>query len=132
LIFSAFFVVLLISQDHKLNVLPSYDGWNLSQPLYDPPGFTGELPKFEGYGLKIYTGSCHCGAVTLAVKTKPFPDVEVKEDNCSICQRVSLHFLAPSPNIHHDQLPLLNLVLFFLSIYYDEYYIFQVANKLVI
>ncbi|KAL3263355.1 hypothetical protein ABHI18_001892 [Aspergillus niger] len=36
---------------------------------------------------KIYTGSCHCTAVRLSVETKPLPEIEVKEDNCSICQR---------------------------------------------
>ncbi|BCS01304.1 GFA family protein [Aspergillus luchuensis] len=36
---------------------------------------------------KIYTGGCHCTAVRLFVQTKPLPEIEVKEDNCSICQR---------------------------------------------
>ena len=66
-----------------------YDGLNKYQPQYIPPKFTGELPILDGEGLKVYTGSCHCGAVTLAVKTKPLSEVDLKEDNCSICQRVS-------------------------------------------
>ncbi|PWY79685.1 hypothetical protein BO70DRAFT_429881 [Aspergillus heteromorphus CBS 117.55] len=36
---------------------------------------------------KTYSGSCHCGAITLTVTTPPFPHTPVKEDNCSICQR---------------------------------------------
>lgn len=44
-------------------------------------------------------GSCHCGAVRLAVKVKPLEtwdtvsneDESVVECNCSICVRVSLH-----------------------------------------
>ncbi|GKZ35320.1 hypothetical protein AbraIFM66950_005915 [Aspergillus brasiliensis] len=36
---------------------------------------------------KIYTGSCHCTAVRLSVQSRPLPEIEVKEDNCSICQR---------------------------------------------
>lgn len=47
-------------------------------------------------------GSCHCGAVTLAVKVdKPLEDRDITVDeerivecNCSICMRVSLPFLA--------------------------------------
>ncbi|KAK1984765.1 glutathione-dependent formaldehyde-activating enzyme [Colletotrichum cereale] len=37
--------------------------------------------------LKCYTGGCDCGSVQIAVKTKPLFDVEIKEDNCSICSR---------------------------------------------
>lgn len=37
---------------------------------------------------KLYTGSCQCGAVAFAVKTAPLSEIEVKEDNCSICVRV--------------------------------------------
>jgi hypothetical protein len=96
-------LVLYALQNHTTNTLRRYDGWNHFQPPYDPPKFTGELPKFDGEGLKVYTGSCHCGAVTIAVKTKPFPEVEVKEDNCSICQRVVLRFLPSGPNIPPGQ-----------------------------
>jgi hypothetical protein len=70
-----------------------FDGQEHSLPNYDPPPFTGSLPEIEGEGLKVYTGSCHCGDVTLAVKTKPLREVEIKEDNCSICQRVSLKYI---------------------------------------
>ncbi|PYH87629.1 hypothetical protein BO71DRAFT_393121 [Aspergillus ellipticus CBS 707.79] len=52
-----------------------------------PRVFPGPLPEIEGKDLQIYSGGCHCGAVSLAVKTKVLAEVEVKEDNCSICQR---------------------------------------------
>jgi hypothetical protein len=55
---------------------------------YSPPPFTGKFPSAEIEGSKLYTGGCHCGAVTLAVKTKPLPTVQIKEDNCSNCVRV--------------------------------------------
>ncbi|KAJ5994019.1 hypothetical protein N7451_009743 [Penicillium sp. IBT 35674x] len=53
--------------------------------------FHGEPPKASGDNLKLYTGGCYCGAVTIAVTLNPLTEVEIKEDNCSICQRVSIH-----------------------------------------
>lgn len=62
-----------------------YDSETVSTP------FHGQLPEgSSGDNLKLYTGGCHCGAVTLAVKLGPLSEVEIKEDNCSICQRVSI------------------------------------------
>ncbi|CCF33092.1 hypothetical protein CH063_05349 [Colletotrichum higginsianum] len=40
-----------------------------------------------GEDLKLYTGGCECGAVQVALKSKPLNDIEIKEDNCSICVR---------------------------------------------
>lgn len=51
--------------------------------------FSGSEPEFQGEDLKLYTGSCHCGLIRIALKSKPLPEVELKEDNCSICVRVS-------------------------------------------
>jgi len=65
-------------------------------PDYHPPEFKGKLPEYKGEGLKIYTGSCHCGAVTLALKTKPLPQCEIKQDNCSICVRNAYICVYPS------------------------------------
>ncbi|KUI71835.1 Centromere protein V [Cytospora mali] len=45
------------------------------------------LAELGGAKIKTYTGSCQCGAVAFAVKTPPLSQVEVKEDNCSICVR---------------------------------------------
>ena len=61
--------------------------------MYTPPAFSGPIPEVSGEFLEVYTGGCYCGAVTLMVKTKPLPEIEVKEDNCSICQRVCLSLL---------------------------------------
>lgn len=115
------FHIYLYKEPHA-NVLQSYDGWNHYQPPYEPPKFNGELPKFEGGGLKVYTGNCHCGAVTLAVKTKPFPEVEVKEDNCSICQRVSPHYLAFIRNTCRNPHRLL--------LYFSSHYLCPMTNDL--
>ncbi|KAE9375343.1 hypothetical protein N431DRAFT_436829 [Stipitochalara longipes BDJ] len=59
------------------------------EPAYMPPAFQGDLTNLQtrDEGMKTYTGGCHCGAVTIAVKSKPMPEVEVREDNCSICRR---------------------------------------------
>lgn len=57
-----------------------------------PP--SGEIGTLQQKGsepistIKTYTGSCYCSAVFFAVKTPPLSQVEIKEDNCSICVRV--------------------------------------------
>ncbi|KAJ5647587.1 hypothetical protein N7490_003959 [Penicillium lividum] len=68
-----------------VEVLVPSDATASTSSFYEPP-------KVSGDGLKIYTGGCACGVITLAVKTKPLSEVEIKEDNCSICQRVGHHF----------------------------------------
>lgn len=55
-----------------------------------PTPFPRQVAEVPGDNLKLYTGGCYCGAVTLAVKMKPWSEVEIKEDNCSICQRVGI------------------------------------------
>jgi hypothetical protein len=48
-------------------------------------------PPAEIKNSKLYTGSCHCGAVTLALKTKGPLSKEgevIGECDCSICARV--------------------------------------------
>ncbi|RAH65716.1 GFA family protein [Aspergillus aculeatinus CBS 121060] len=37
--------------------------------------------------LKVYRGGCHCGAIEITVTSPPLRHVQVKEDNCSLCQR---------------------------------------------
>ncbi|ROV88746.1 hypothetical protein VMCG_10077 [Cytospora schulzeri] len=50
--------------------------------------YSGQPPaQLEGDSIRTYTGSCQCGAVAFAVKTPPLSQVEIKEDNCSICVR---------------------------------------------
>ncbi|KAK0644032.1 glutathione-dependent formaldehyde-activating enzyme [Cercophora newfieldiana] len=55
---------------------------------YQAPKYTGPEPTANIENGKVYHGSCHCGAVTLAVKTAPldkdYPD-SVLECGCSIC-----------------------------------------------
>ncbi|OQE02555.1 hypothetical protein PENSOL_c002G04496 [Penicillium solitum] len=53
-----------------------------SDSAYVPTPFPGQVAEVPGDNLKLYTGGCYCGAVTLAVKTKPWSEVEIKEDNC--------------------------------------------------
>lgn len=43
--------------------------------------------QLEGDNIKLYSGSCACGSVAFTVKTPPLAEVEIKEDNCSICRR---------------------------------------------
>jgi len=66
-----------------------FDGLDF-EPPYNPPRFTGPEPIAEIDTGKLYTGSCHCGAVTLALKTKGPLSKEsevIGECNCSICSR---------------------------------------------
>ncbi|KAI1268989.1 glutathione-dependent formaldehyde-activating enzyme [Xylariaceae sp. FL1019] len=70
--------------------LKKFDGANIIQPAYDIPKFTGPEPTAEVEGGKLYTGSCHCGAVTLAVKNKPIvkeSEETFMECDCSTCAK---------------------------------------------
>lgn len=70
-----------------------YDGSKL-EPLYQAPKASSHVAKADGEGdLEVYEGSCHCGAVTYTVKTKPLTEAEVTFCNCSICCRVCVPFL---------------------------------------
>lgn len=73
------------------HIFSSFDGKSFPAP-YESPKFTGPEPVGEVEGGKLYTGSCHCGAATIALKSKPI-DKDLKglvECNCSSCGRVSL------------------------------------------
>ncbi|RYO76841.1 hypothetical protein DL766_010376 [Monosporascus sp. MC13-8B] len=68
-------------------------------PVYESPVYTGPEPKAEVEGGKLYTGSCHCGAVRVAVKTKPLGktyDAPIRECNCSICLRHGALWIYPN------------------------------------
>ena len=62
-------------------------------PVYSAPAFEGDTPAERVEDGKLYTGSCHCGAVRLALHSKPldesFPE-RIAECDCSVCIRVSL------------------------------------------
>ncbi|KAK5654648.1 hypothetical protein OQA88_6969 [Cercophora sp. LCS_1] len=57
---------------------------------YEAPEYEGPDPKTEIEGGKMYHGSCHCGAVTLALKSLPldkkYPS-KIIDCNCSHCLR---------------------------------------------
>lgn len=61
-------------------------------PQYQVPEHKGPEPTEEIEGGKLYKGGCHCGAVTVAVTSKPFDETFEEgglECNCSVCERVS-------------------------------------------
>ncbi|CAM1511435.1 Fc.00g089480.m01.CDS01 [Cosmosporella sp. VM-42] len=65
---------------------------------YEVPEFRGPEPKTDADPSKIYYGSCHCGAVTIAVKTHPMDDKypgKISECSCSICQRNGYIWIYP-------------------------------------
>ena len=74
-----------------------YDGAAI-EPFYSPLAFTGPEPTAEIENYVRYTGSCHCGAVNLALKNSgplvqkvaPIEPVDgvIGECDCSICARV--------------------------------------------
>jgi hypothetical protein len=67
----------------------TFDGASINGP-YDAPKYAGPEPEMDVDGGRLYTGSCHCGAVTLALKSKPLDEQDATcECNCSICSRVS-------------------------------------------
>ncbi|KAH8647801.1 glutathione-dependent formaldehyde-activating enzyme [Xylariales sp. PMI_506] len=88
-------------------VLQNVDVWTLERrltdgkaypPAYEVTKFTGTEPAAELDGGQIYTGSCHCGAVTLAVKSKPLDkDFEgmIIECNCSLDNRYGTVWIYP-------------------------------------
>ncbi|KAL7962220.1 Mss4-like protein [Trichoderma compactum] len=66
---------------------------------YLPPEHKGDLPP-NVEGGQLYTGSCHCGAVTAALSCKPldeFNEGVVVVCNCSICSRNAYIWLFPRP-----------------------------------
>ncbi|TDZ24852.1 Centromere protein V [Colletotrichum orbiculare MAFF 240422] len=74
-----------------------YDGASLGKP-YVKPKHKGPLPAPID-GQKLYTGSCHCGAVTLALMSKPLDetfDGLTAECDCSSCQRNAYRWIYPS------------------------------------
>ncbi|KAF3067940.1 hypothetical protein CFAM422_008106 [Trichoderma lentiforme] len=66
---------------------------------YLPSEHKGEMPP-NVEGGQLYTGSCHCGAVTVALSCKPldeFNEGVVVVCNCSICSRNGYIWLSPRP-----------------------------------
>ncbi|KAI0888927.1 glutathione-dependent formaldehyde-activating enzyme [Annulohypoxylon maeteangense] len=65
------------------------DGKSFRAP-YELPKFTGPEPTAVIEGGRLYNGSCHCGAIKVALKSKPLDkssSERILECNCSICNR---------------------------------------------
>lgn len=63
---------------------------------YVPPEYRGSTPA-EIEGHQLYTGTCHCGKVGVALMSKPLDatfDELMVECNCSVCERVR-HYTLP-------------------------------------
>jgi hypothetical protein len=55
------------------------------------------LPAFDSNNIKVYTASCHCGAVSYTVHlSPPLPEWKVVSCNCSICARTGYLLVYPS------------------------------------
>ncbi|KAI1376993.1 Mss4-like protein [Hypoxylon crocopeplum] len=92
----------------NLRAIQNFNVWNLdtqpiegisSLPGWTPPKFNGLEPPAEIESAKIYTGGCHCGAVTIALKSTPIDstyDAPLVECNCSICNRNGYLWIYPS------------------------------------
>ncbi|PTB69212.1 hypothetical protein BBK36DRAFT_1112129 [Trichoderma citrinoviride] len=67
-----------------------YDGASRGEP-YKPPVHKGALPTPDADDERVYTGSCHCGAVTVATASKPLDETfeGAIECNCSSCERTA-------------------------------------------
>ncbi|KAM7214092.1 centromere protein V [Rhypophila decipiens] len=83
-----------------LKIIP-FDGRALP-PAWEEPKYTGPEPPVSGDApadkSKIYAGSCHCGAVTLAVRSIPLDNTYpqwVKVCSCSICERMGATWIYP-------------------------------------
>ena len=76
-----------------LEILP-FDGQAL-KPSYEAPKASTELATKEG--LEVYSGSCHCGAITYSVRSKPLVKDGPKAAHCgcSICSRVCIILWIP-------------------------------------
>ncbi|KAL7938756.1 Mss4-like protein [Trichoderma chlorosporum] len=68
-------------------------------PPYIPPEHKGDIPPNVDGG-QLYTGSCHCGAVTVALSCKPLNESSEEKAvicSCSICHRDAYVWLFPRP-----------------------------------
>ena len=73
------------------------------EPRFVPHPFTGQapVPTPAIANPKTYTGSCHCGAITVAMTTKgalPEGGEDVLECDCSICTRNGTVLIYPTPD----------------------------------
>ncbi|OTA55598.1 hypothetical protein K449DRAFT_171672 [Hypoxylon sp. EC38] len=85
----------------------SFNEWNLDiqqienvpfTPTWSPPKFNGKEPQAQIAGKRLYTGGCHCGAITLGLKSKPIDstyDANIILCDCSICTRHAYCWIYP-------------------------------------
>jgi len=84
---------------HELSSLTSSSFDGAAIPCdWKPTEYKGSEPQGGPADAKTYHGSCHCGAVTFALRHKPLDELEplnhdkdadrIIECNCSICHRV--------------------------------------------
>jgi hypothetical protein len=85
-------LVRLLTLTPLINPSLSFNG-DTYDPQYVAPQFSGDEPAPAGFeDGKTYHGSCHCGAVTTALRVKgsledgTYPD-RVIECNCSFCRQ---------------------------------------------
>ncbi|KDN65131.1 putative glutathione-dependent formaldehyde-activating enzyme [Colletotrichum sublineola] len=82
---------------HPADILSSVNGASWGSK-YEVPAHKGPNPTAEIEGGKLYTGGCHCGAVTVAVMSKPIDETyedSIIECNCSICVRNAYIWVKP-------------------------------------
>ncbi|KAM0328208.1 hypothetical protein ACHAQA_005615 [Verticillium albo-atrum] len=90
----------------NVHAIQGLDTWALEKKLYDGAamGSKTEIPTYGGPlptmvdGGQLYTGSCHCGALQVALASKPLDDSfpeGIGECNCSICERGAYVWLWP-------------------------------------
>ncbi|CAG8976024.1 hypothetical protein HYALB_00007551 [Hymenoscyphus albidus] len=67
------------------------------EPKWIPHKFIGPEPTAEIEDARMYYGSCHCGATTIALKNKGGidPSTEMVECNCTIYYKRSLRHIYP-------------------------------------
>jgi hypothetical protein len=74
-----------------------FDGAAMA-PAHETPKYTSPEPSANVEGGQLYTGSCHCGAVMLALKSKPIDKTyteRIAVCNCSICERNAYIWVYP-------------------------------------
>ncbi|MCJ1277507.1 hypothetical protein MMC21_005320 [Puttea exsequens] len=76
----------------KINV---YDGAALEPAWTAPKGL--EFPENDE-SLQTFQGSCHCGKVSFALRSKPIEELEATECNCALCLKTADLWLYPHKN----------------------------------
>ncbi|KAM4057893.1 glutathione-dependent formaldehyde-activating enzyme [Hirsutella rhossiliensis] len=90
----------------NVHAIQGLNTWKLERKMFDgaamgnkyvPHEYKGSLPAAVA-GKQLYTGSCHCGKVRVALMSKPLDDSyddRIVECNCSICERNGCRWVYP-------------------------------------